>query len=194
MRFSPHLLHSGLTPAWELPVLPRGRQEAEIPGRDSAAGTRQAAQDRAERPLVEQGRRAEPDRRRLLRNNKFFGRIGKDGKFEPYTASTPIKDDLTAILAKFAEDPQGVAAAHGKTTGRCCFCNTGLTDPKSTAVGYGPQCAKQWSLPWGRLGQRLDRDGGMKKVGKLSKHPFDPRHAVPKCGRVARDDGPGSRW
>ena len=83
-------------------------------------------------------------------NNKFFGRIGKDGKFEPYTASTPIKDDLTAILAKFAEDPQGVAAAHGKSTGRCCFCNTGLTDPKSTAVGYGPQCAKQWSLPWGK--------------------------------------------
>jgi len=83
-------------------------------------------------------------------NNKFYGRIDKDGKFEPYTASVPVKDELTSILAKFASDPVALAAEHGKTTGRCCFCNTGLTDPKSTAVGFGPQCAKQWGLPWGK--------------------------------------------
>jgi len=82
-------------------------------------------------------------------NNKFYGRIGKDGVFEPYTASVPIQDELARILAAFAGNPAKVAAEHGKLTGRCCFCNTALTDPKSTAVGYGATCAKNFGLPWG---------------------------------------------
>jgi len=81
--------------------------------------------------------------------NKFYGRISKAGELEPYTASAPIKEEMVRMLGAFAKQPAATAAAHGKLTGKCCFCNTPLTDPKSTAVGYGATCAKNFGLPWG---------------------------------------------
>jgi hypothetical protein len=81
--------------------------------------------------------------------NIWFGRVEASGKFTPGHASEKIKNDLTSILTKLASAPHRVAADYGKLTGSCCFCSTPLTDPKSLAVGYGPQCAKQWHLPWG---------------------------------------------
>lgn len=35
------------------------------------------------------------------------------------------------------------------THDRCCFCHHPLSDPKSMAVGYGPDCAEQRGLPHG---------------------------------------------
>jgi hypothetical protein len=81
--------------------------------------------------------------------NKWFGRVEPDGKFVPGHAAEKIKNDLIPILTKLASAPHRVAAEYGKVTGCCCFCSTPLTDPKSLTVGYGPQCAKQWHLPWG---------------------------------------------
>lgn len=64
----------------------------------------------------------------------------------PGRDSTP---ELESFLQKFAEDPARVAAEEGKRTGNCVFCAKQLTDERSVAVGYGPQCAEKYSLPWG---------------------------------------------
>ncbi len=41
------------------------------------------------------------------------------------------------------------AAAFGHTNHRCCFCARKLSRGESTAVGYGPDCADKYGLPWG---------------------------------------------
>lgn len=83
--------------------------------------------------------------------NTWYGRVNPDGRWEP---SRSISDDvgvsLMVLLTKLASDPAGVAAEHGRLTGRCCFCGGGLTDERSTALGYGPQCAKNFGLAWGK--------------------------------------------
>lgn len=76
----------------------------------------------------------------------FFGRIHAEGRFEAYRAATP---EVIAFLQEFAEKPAAVAAQYGHRTGHCCFCNLKLEDERSTAVGYGPVCAKNYGLPWG---------------------------------------------
>lgn len=78
----------------------------------------------------------------------WFGRILLDGVFQHSPRDTP-PTGLSAVLAEFAQDPAGVATRHGRLTGRCCFCNTALTDERSTAVGYGKTCAGNYGLPWG---------------------------------------------
>jgi hypothetical protein len=81
--------------------------------------------------------------------NKYYGRVSKDGQWFPASDAALIKDELTAMLTKLAKCPARVAAEYGKMSGHCCFCMSPLTDKKSTEVGYGPVCAKQWGLPWG---------------------------------------------
>ena len=81
-------------------------------------------------------------------DREWLGRVHQDGTFEP-SRKHDASDELVAGLEAFSSDPAGVAAEHGKLTGRCCFCNTGLSDERSTDVGYGPVCAKHYGLPWG---------------------------------------------
>ena len=82
--------------------------------------------------------------------NKWYGRVAPDGTWEPGRAVTPeAMTALGTLLTRLSHAPHRVAAAHGKLTGRCCFCNSKLSDPKSTEVGYGPQCAKSFGMPWG---------------------------------------------
>jgi hypothetical protein len=52
-------------------------------------------------------------------------------------------------LVALAADPAGVASKFGKLHGKCCFCHKSLSDPASTAVGYGKVCASHYGLPWG---------------------------------------------
>ena len=54
------------------------------------------------------------------------------------------------VLRELSENPIETAAAHGKLTGRCCFCHRRLSDVRSTGMGYGPQCAESFGLDWGR--------------------------------------------
>ena len=82
--------------------------------------------------------------------NQWFGRILTDGNWEQPKHVGPEFKAVERVLKKFAEDPAGVAAEYGKLTGNCCFCNKGLSDEKSTEVGYGPVCAKNFGLPWGK--------------------------------------------
>lgn len=80
----------------------------------------------------------------------WYGRIFEDGSWEHSGRADPAK--LPAVeegLRQFAADPEGVAAAHGRLTGNCCFCSSPLKDERSITVGYGPVCAKRFSLRWG---------------------------------------------
>ena len=77
---------------------------------------------------------------------RYFGRIAPDGVLVEGRAITqPVRD----LLATFAANPAAVAAAYGKETGACCFCRRELTTAESTEVGYGPNCAEKYDLPWG---------------------------------------------
>jgi hypothetical protein len=82
---------------------------------------------------------------------EWYGRVTRDGQFDAsrkHDAGT-----LTAVvvaLKAMATDPAKAAAEYGHLTGCCCFCGTALEDPRSTQIGYGPTCAKNFGLPWGR--------------------------------------------
>ncbi len=76
--------------------------------------------------------------------SKFYGRIDTNG-------TTTVQDAaVLTVLREFAGNPIGVALRHGKLTGNCCFCRLALTDDRSVEKGYGPVCAKNWGLPWGK--------------------------------------------
>ena len=76
----------------------------------------------------------------------WFGRVSTAGQFQP---AREAPADLADKLRAFAADPAGVAAAYGRMHGACCFCRRALRDERSTAVGYGPDCADHYGLPWG---------------------------------------------
>jgi hypothetical protein len=79
-------------------------------------------------------------------SRQYFGRVTRAGVYEP---SRGAPEGLGARLRAFAADPAGQAAEYGRLHGVCCFCNHRLDDERSTAVGYGPVCARNFGLPWG---------------------------------------------
>lgn len=79
-------------------------------------------------------------------DNTWYGRIDEQGE---WTVSNAGDNDVADVLRRLADDPAETAAEYGRLTGRCCFCNTALEDERSTSVGYGPVCAKNYGLPWG---------------------------------------------
>jgi hypothetical protein len=81
----------------------------------------------------------------------YYGRVDAEGVYHPGRQSNPAVD---ALVLRMAQDPAGTAAEYGRLTGKCCFCNLPLKDDKSTAVGYGPVCAKNFNLPWGSVAVR----------------------------------------
>lgn len=86
----------------------------------------------------------------------YYGRVSLDGSFVPGRdlGHANAIEALRGVLTEFAADPAGVAARFGKLTGRCCFCNQALSDGRSTAVGYGETCAKNFGMPWGAKAAR----------------------------------------
>jgi hypothetical protein len=79
--------------------------------------------------------------------SKWYGRVNTDGSMETPGSHAPEFEEVKAVLKSLAAEPAKVAAEHGKLSGHCCFCNHKLTDKdKSTAVGYGPTCAKNFGL------------------------------------------------
>jgi len=80
----------------------------------------------------------------------WFGRIQPNGRFEPAARLDRSEGEkIAALLVEFAAAPATVAASYGHRTGHCCFCNLKLDDERSTSVGYGRTCAKNWGVPWG---------------------------------------------
>ena len=78
--------------------------------------------------------------------NKFFGRIDVTGEFFATGRATP---DVCELVKEFSDNPADTAGKYGRLTGGCSFCNHGLKDDRSTQVGYGPVCAKNFGLAWG---------------------------------------------
>lgn len=84
-------------------------------------------------------------------DREWYGRVTRDGQFEPSRKFDQATQTAVGLaLQAMATDPAKAAAEYGHLTGVCCFCNTALTDGRSTAVGYGPVCAKHYGLPWGK--------------------------------------------
>jgi|HigsolmetaAR206D_1030411.scaffolds.fasta_scaffold01597_4 hypothetical protein len=82
----------------------------------------------------------------------YVGKVSPNGEFFPAKAvDSDTKRDVVEFLRDLSRHPAEVAAKYGKLTGRCCFCGLPLSDPKSTAVGYGKQCASHYGLPWGAI-------------------------------------------
>ena len=86
---------------------------------------------------------------RRFGSNIWYGKITPDGFVKSPRVSASALAPVIDLLAKFAADPEGVAAEYGRLTGNCSFCNLTLSDARSTAVGYGPTCAKKYGLAWG---------------------------------------------
>ncbi len=107
-------------------------------------------------------------------NNVWYGRVERDGRFITSRRCTPAVRDL---VARFDADPASVAAAYGLETGECCFCARELTDARSTGVGYGPVCAKNYGLPWGdaeTLAAAKDGDGYEEMAAEADAAPTPP--------------------
>lgn len=78
---------------------------------------------------------------------QFFGRIDQDGNFITTPKAT---DSVKSLVVEFASNPEEVAGKYGRLTGACSFCSKGLEDKRSLEVGYGPVCAKNFGLRWGK--------------------------------------------
>ena len=95
-------------------------------------------------------RHRQHDRWRQLRRQQMV-RQGDEGRRVGAGKALRPAEDRSALDPRPARtQPAEPAARHGKLTGHCCFCNSELSDEKSTAVGYGPVCAKRWGLPHGK--------------------------------------------
>ncbi len=84
-------------------------------------------------------------------NNKFYGRIGLDGKFLATGSAGP---EVIAGVTEFNADPAAFATKEGKLNGRCVFCFSPIgtgDDRKSIEAGYGPVCAAKFGIPWGAV-------------------------------------------
>jgi len=100
-------------------------------------------------------------------------------------------DLVVARLKEFAAEPARVAAEASRLLGVCCFCRHPLKDERSTAVGYGRDCAAHYGLPWG---DRPEEFAG-EAVPKKSKEKGDDRaHSVAQVsGLIIRcHEGPAA--
>lgn len=96
------------------------------------------------------------DRRNAEGRRVWLGRITQAGQFEPSRAlQGAAVAQVTDSLRQFAADPVGEARKQGHRTGHCCFCQRKLDDERSTALGFGPVCAKNWGLEWNKASAKL---------------------------------------
>lgn len=70
--------------------------------------------------------------------------------YNPNAPKRPLSDEEKEFLAEMSKDPVGFMARTSKDMCRCCYCDKPLTDKRSKDVGYGPDCAEHWGLPWGK--------------------------------------------
>lgn len=68
-----------------------------------------------------------------------------------------IEDILLLVVA----DYRGAARAFARELGRCCRCNTELTDSRSRHYGIGPECETYW--PW--IIEMVDNEDAVKSGG-----------------------------
>lgn len=83
---------------------------------------------------------------RSFGSNKWYGRVTPDGAWSPGSVAYPELEKVANLIEELGNDPIKTVIAYGAVSGNCSFCGKSLTDEKSTAVGYGPVCAKKWGL------------------------------------------------
>jgi len=76
---------------------------------------------------------------------RFLGSISVAGVLYP---SSPMTPDVRELLALMESDLDRVILEFARLTGNCCFCCYRLSDARSVAHGYGPDCAQHYGLPW----------------------------------------------
>ena len=114
----------------------------------------------------------------------FYGRITDKGEFFPANKYTPV--EIIEGLKDLNTDPERKVIEQGIRTGRCCFCNTPLEDERSTAVGFGPVCARhygleaQWKGGLQEIATNVEKDKVIEKrraqgkaVGTREPSPYD---------------------
>lgn len=79
--------------------------------------------------------------------NIWYGAVAPDGNWKKNSkVDAEEAEAVSKFLKRFGQDPAKVAKESALLTGRCCFCNSALTDERSTAAGFGPTCAKNYGL------------------------------------------------
>lgn len=123
--------------------------------------------------------------------NRWFGRIDLDGVFHPSRSLNPVElKAVVGMLKQFAADPATVAGKVGRWLGRCCFCHRGLSDERSTAVGYGPICASHYGLPWGvkdeeREMQEMEAEADRAQTEREERAKMEAREAMEREAEAA---------
>lgn len=80
--------------------------------------------------------------------NRYYGKITPTGVF---VRGRDCAEPHEQFIQELGKDPLGTAVKHGHKGGHCCFCGLELTSENdSVKLGYGPQCAANWHLPWGK--------------------------------------------
>lgn len=100
--------------------------------------------------------------------NQFYGYVHPSGVF---SSSSGVPVHVGQVLKGLATDPIGYVAEHGKKSGACVFCGKSLTDDtsgKSLEVGYGPTCAKNYGLPFGKKAVAKAKDKATAKAAAES--------------------------
>jgi len=110
-------------------------------------------------------------------SREWLGRVLVDGTYQPARAANGRTEAITKALQELAKDPATAAAKSGKLTGRCCFCNHRLgegKDQRSVAVGYGPDCAAHFGVPWGEAKSFFAEPVAKLSDGTAEDQPFEP--------------------
>ena len=120
------------------------------------------------------------------KNNRYHGRINGDGLL--IKSRTFDAGKVESLLVALATDPETTLRAYGAKTGRCACCGKKLKTPESTSHGYGPTCARNFGLKWGKKSMReLDgeREVELRKAveeGVFSTHGADHKWGVYEDG------------
>lgn len=86
-----------------------------------------------------------PGAMNVLVRGEWIGRINPNGEIVGRGLVGNV--ELLDAMDRIAANPATEAAAFGKLTGCCSFCDRKLEDAGSVEVGYGPVCAKRYDLP-----------------------------------------------
>jgi hypothetical protein len=117
-------------------------------------------------------------------DREWYGRVSPAGEWTPAKSIAPdMQVALTALLQKFSSQPARVAKEHGKLTGNCCFCNSGLSDEKSLAAGFGPTCAEHYGLKteWKLAVAKVEMAGTVSEVVDGEGEGALPTAVLVKC-------------
>jgi len=80
----------------------------------------------------------------------YCGCIALDHELILTREGRTVENELVTLITEFNKAPAKMAAEHGKMLSACCFCRLPLKTQESLAVGYGPDCASHFGMPWGK--------------------------------------------